>query len=184
MAKELNDAFRRKPNGLTNFLHRRPLLVEIQYVVTGTIANPMTGTNTTVRTPLAEVLQTTRKVGTSGDVGVLAAHVMYCDFERYDVINNAQGTPRSRPRLVVPTIKFTPGISKVPMYYLPWKEDKRFTMSLGDKADYFYDRRHARLQVRGEPRRRLRQDDRLAHQRAAHGAGPRPGQCLRAGPCA
>lgn len=137
MAKELNDAFRRQPNGLTNFLHRRPMRVEIQDVVTGTIANPMTGTNTTVRTPLAEVLQTTRKVGTSGDVGVLAAQVMYCDFGRYDVINNAQGTPRSRPRLVIPTIDFTPGISKVPMYYLPWKEDKRFTMSLGDKTDYF-----------------------------------------------
>ncbi len=137
MSKALNQAFIRQPNGMTNFLHRRPMLVEVQDIQTGTVDNPLTGTSMPVRTPLAEVLAATRQPSANPDVKVLAAQVMYCDFEFYDVIHNARGTPRSRPKLVCPRIDFNQTAEKIPMYYLPWKEDKRYTMKLGKRADYF-----------------------------------------------
>ena len=77
MSKALNEAFIRQPNGMTNFLHRRPMLVEIQDIQTGTVDNPMTGTSMPVRTPLAEVLAATHQPSANPDVRVLAAQVMY-----------------------------------------------------------------------------------------------------------
>ncbi len=137
MSRALNQRFTAGANGLTNFLHRRPMLVEVQDVETERRFNPMTQTEVPIRTGLAELLATSHQASRNNAVRTLAAQVMYCDFELYDVINQAQGTPRSRPRLVCPQIDFTPGVDKIPMYYLPWKEDARFSMKLGKKADYF-----------------------------------------------
>lgn len=102
------------------FLHRRPILVEIQDVVTVQRFNPNTGTTVPIRTGVAEILSATSQSSRNDKVRTLAAVPMYCDFDFYDVINNAQGTPRSRPKLVRPTMDFTQAVHKIPMYYRPW----------------------------------------------------------------
>jgi hypothetical protein len=137
MSTALNQAFMRNPNGLTNFLHRRPMLVEAQSVTVGTVHNPHTGTIAAQRVAIAERLAAPVQPSANANVRVLDAQVFYCDFEFFDVLQNARGTQYSRPKLVCPGLSITPDVNKVPMYYLPWREDKRFSMELGNGADYF-----------------------------------------------
>ena len=137
MSKALNDAFRRQPNGLTNFLHRRPMLVEAQSVVTGQAFNPLTGATAPTTAAIAAHTAAAVQPSANANVRVLDATVLHCDFEFFDVLQNARGTAYSRPNLVCPGLSTTPSPDRVPMYYLPWREDKRYTMELGTAASFF-----------------------------------------------
>lgn len=113
------------------------MLVEAQSVVTGRAFNPLTGATAPTTASIAAHAAAAVQPSLNANVRVLDATVLHCDFEFFDVLQTARGTAYSRPNLVCPSLATTPSADRVPMYYLPWREDKRYTMELGAGANYF-----------------------------------------------
>jgi hypothetical protein len=134
---ELNALFAKKPDGLLTFLTKYPLDLDA-----GQFGAVMKGGEKVDKgskaTQVDEVLAgSSRKSSVplpGGKVDLKNIHdksvVVYANF--------LEGASTTRKHLVTTQLQlFNQGGHAVRLYYLPWKENARHTMTISDEADYF-----------------------------------------------
>ena len=135
--RELNGLFMAKPDGLEQFLCKYPLDIEAG------MFQPLRGPDKKTIDPGAKAVQVDQVLASSsfertvklkdGNLKLKAIQdksvMVYADF--------TEGADPTRKHLVTTQLQLFNSGGNVRLYYLPWKEDARHTMTISDECDFF-----------------------------------------------